>query len=138
MVEPNERWGVVRRGKLSYLTRGSPKHPLHPPLTNVTIGAYTVSTILGVLGALGVSEGDMAKAWWLGLIVGLAFSVPTMITGLTDWFRITWGTPLWKHGDASHAARRHPPVRSREQVLPVEGGDESRPGADAKTGRHAP
>ena len=30
--------------KLSYLWRGLPGHPLHPPLTDATIGIYTASS----------------------------------------------------------------------------------------------
>jgi uncharacterized membrane protein len=82
--------------KLSYLIRGTPGHPLHPPLTDVTIGAYTVATVLGVLGALGVSEGSLAKAWWLALLVGVISSAATSATGFADWLQITRGTPLWR------------------------------------------
>jgi hypothetical protein len=32
--------------KLSYLVKGFPGHPLHPPLTDVTIGLYTGATAL--------------------------------------------------------------------------------------------
>ena len=42
--------------KLSYLVKGFPGHPLHPPLTDATIGAYTVAAALGVQSALGVAE----------------------------------------------------------------------------------
>jgi uncharacterized membrane protein len=80
--------------KLSYLIRGTPGHPLHPPLTDVTIGAYTVATVLGLLGALGVSEGSLAKAWWLALLVGVISSAATSATGFADWLQITRGTPL--------------------------------------------
>ena len=31
--------------KLAYLVRGLPGHPLHPPLTDVTVGAYTFATV---------------------------------------------------------------------------------------------
>ena len=41
--------------RLSYLVRGLPGHPLHPPLTDATIGTYTVATAL-----TGLAE-------WLGL-----------------------------------------------------------------------
>ena len=46
--------------KLSYLVKGFPGHPLHPPLTDATIGIYTFATIAGVLSALGVAEENMA------------------------------------------------------------------------------
>ena len=82
--------------KSSYLLRGFPGHPLHPPLTDATIGAYTVSAVLGVLGILGVSESNMAKGWWLALVVGLIVSAPTALTGLVDWLSLTRRTPLWR------------------------------------------
>jgi uncharacterized membrane protein len=81
--------------RLSYLVRGFPGHPLHPPLTDVTIGAYTAASAFGVLSALGVSEQNLARAWWLTLLAGLAVTVPTALTGLADWLSITWRTPLW-------------------------------------------
>lgn len=81
--------------RLSYLIRGFPGHPLHPPLTDATIGAYTVSAALGVLAAFGVDEPNLTKGWWLALIVGLIVSAPTALTGLADWLTISWRTPLW-------------------------------------------
>jgi uncharacterized membrane protein len=81
--------------KLGYLIRGFPGHPLHPPLTDVVIGAYTTSAALGFLGWLGVAEDRLASAWWLALVVGLIVSAPTALTGLADWLGIKRGTPLW-------------------------------------------
>ncbi|HEX2044622.1 MAG TPA: DUF2231 domain-containing protein [Gaiellaceae bacterium] len=80
--------------KASYLVRGFPGHPLHPPLTDATIGAYTAATVFAVLAAAGVSEENTTKAWWLALLVGLAATVPTALTGLVDWLGISRGTPL--------------------------------------------
>jgi uncharacterized membrane protein len=82
--------------KLSYLVRGLPGHPLHPPLTDATIGVYSAATISAVLSAIGVSEKNTATAWWLALVAGLALTVPTALTGLADWLTITWGSPLWR------------------------------------------
>jgi uncharacterized membrane protein len=82
--------------KLSYLIKGLPGHPLHPPLTDATIGMYTAASAFGLLSALGVSERNTATAWWLALIAGLVVTGPTALTGLTDWLSITWGTPLWR------------------------------------------
>jgi uncharacterized membrane protein len=82
--------------KPSYLIKGFPGHPLHPPLTDATIGAYTIATILGVLSVLGVSETNTATAWWLALVVGLVVTVPTALTGFAEWLGIEWGTPLWR------------------------------------------
>jgi uncharacterized membrane protein len=82
--------------KFSFLVKGLPGHPLHPPLTDATIGTYTGAAAFGVLSALGVSESNMATAWWLALIVGLVVTGPTAMTGFIDWLEITWGTPLWR------------------------------------------
>jgi len=82
--------------RLSYLMRGLPGHPLHPPLTDATIGIYTGATVLGVLSAIGVSDANTATAWWLTLVIGLIVTVPTALTGFVDWLAIEWGTPLWR------------------------------------------
>jgi len=82
--------------KLSYLWRGLPGHPLHPPLTDATIGAYTVATVLAFLCQVGVSESSCTKGWWLALLVGLIITGPTALTGFLDWLTIKWGTPLWR------------------------------------------
>lgn len=82
--------------KLSYLIRGLPGHPLHPPLTDVTVGLYTGATAFGVLSALGLSEENLASAWWLALIAGLIVTGPTALAGLADWLVIPRGTPLWR------------------------------------------
>lgn len=85
------------------LLRGLPGHPIHPPFTDATIGAYTASTAFAVLSVLGVSERNTATAWWLALVVGLVVSVPTALTGLLDWLTIPRGTPLWRTA-TSHVA----------------------------------
>jgi uncharacterized membrane protein len=82
--------------KLSYLWRGFPGHPLHPPLTDATIGAYTFATAMAVLSRLGVSEGNTATAWWLALIAGLVLTAPTALAGFADWLEISRGTWLWR------------------------------------------
>jgi len=82
--------------KLSYLIKGTPGHPSHPPLTDATIGAYTTATALGVLGALGVSEGNLSKGWWLALLVGVITSGASSLTGFADWLEIARGTPMWR------------------------------------------
>jgi uncharacterized membrane protein len=92
----------------SYLVKGFPGHPLHPPLTDATIGIYTLAATLGVLSALGVSEENATKAWWLALVVGLVATVPTAVTGTIDWLDISPGTPLWRtatlHGTSMFTA----------------------------------
>ena len=86
--------------KLEHLYRGFPGHPLHPPLTDATIGTYTFATIAAVLSKLGIAEQEAAQGWTLALIVGLIVSAPTAITGFADWLQIARGTPLWRTATA--------------------------------------
>jgi uncharacterized membrane protein len=82
--------------KLSYLWRGQPGHPLHPPLTDVTIGAYTFATIAAILNKVGIADQAAAKGWWLALAVALCSSVLTVGAGFVDWLAIERGTPLFR------------------------------------------
>jgi uncharacterized membrane protein len=82
--------------KLGYLIRGLPGHPLHPPLTDATIGVYTFATVAAILSALGLASDEFATAWWLALVLGLISSVLTVASGVADWLTITWGSELWK------------------------------------------
>ena len=84
--------------QLSYLVRGWPGHPLHPPLTAVTIGAYTAAVIAAVLYFSGTGNPDMAKATGFLLHVGILSSIPVAITGLIDWFLLPKHTPAWQTG----------------------------------------
>ncbi len=82
--------------KLEYLYRGFPGHPLHPPLTDAAIGAYTFATVAAVLSALEIAAEEAAQAWALALLVGLIVGVAAAATGFADWLRIERGTPLWR------------------------------------------
>jgi uncharacterized membrane protein len=82
--------------KLSYLVRGLPGHPLHPPLTDLTIGTYSFATIAAVLDITGLVDRNAAYAWWIALVVGLCSTVLTATTGFLDWIEIAWGSDVWK------------------------------------------
>ena len=84
------------RWELSYLWRGLPGHPAHPPLTDATIGAFTFATLAATADVLGISDDAATHGWWLALFAGLLFAIPTAATGFADWLRITSGTPLWR------------------------------------------
>ena len=90
--------------KLESLYRGFPGHPLHPPLTDATIGTYTFATIAAVLSKVGIAEQESAQGWTLALVVGLIITAPTAITGFADWLRIERSTPLWRTATAHMAA----------------------------------
>jgi uncharacterized membrane protein len=78
------------------LVRGLPGHPLHPPLTDATIGMFVLAAGLAIVGAVGGVEEAAAKAMYLALLGGLIVAVPTALTGLVDWLGIEWGTPRWR------------------------------------------
>jgi len=79
--------------RLIGLVKGFPGHPSHPPLTDVSIGAYTVATAMFILGALDVQRTQMAHGALLALSGGLIVAVPTGLTGLLDWAGIEKRTP---------------------------------------------
>jgi uncharacterized membrane protein len=81
--------------KLSYLWRGLPGHPIHPPLTDATIGTYTFATAAGLAEVVGITESSGAYGWWIALIFGLILTVPTALTGLADWLTLTWRSEIW-------------------------------------------
>src|SRR3954447_5209550 len=79
--------------KIVELVRGFPGHPSHPPLTDVSIGAYTVGVAMLIAGALGLQMTEMAHGALLAISAGLIVAVPTALTGLVDWLKIAPGTP---------------------------------------------
>src|ERR1044071_10430456 len=70
-------------------------HPLPPPLTDATIGAYTAATAMAFASVIGVAHIAAAHGWWLALVVGLIVTAFTALTGFVDWLSIEWKTPLW-------------------------------------------
>jgi uncharacterized membrane protein len=79
--------------RLIQLLKGWPGKPSHPPLTDATIGAYTIGVAMLVAGALGLEEEQMAHGSLLAIGGGLAVALPTALTGLLDWLDIPKATP---------------------------------------------
>ncbi len=78
------------------LLRGPAGHPLHPPLPDAVIGAYTTAAVLAVIGAIGWIEDAAGKGGWLALVVGLVFGALAAVTGLADLLRMDSRTPVWR------------------------------------------
>ena len=78
------------------LIHGPKGHPLHPPLTDAAIGAYTVAAVLMVVGALGFMEDATGKGAWLALLVGLAASTASALTGVADLLTIDRDSPTFR------------------------------------------
>jgi len=57
--------------------------PLHPVLTDVTIGAWTTSFVLDLVG--GHAARTASRRF---VLLGVASAVPTAATGLVDWSRL--------------------------------------------------
>jgi uncharacterized membrane protein len=79
--------------KLLGLIRGSPGKPLHPPLTDASIGAYTAGVAMLIAGAAGLQEEQMSHGALIAIAFGLILALPTALTGLLDWLEIPKGTP---------------------------------------------
>ncbi len=76
------------------LIKGAPGKPLHPPLTDASIGAYTVGVAALIAGKAGLQTPEMAHAALIAISFGLIVAAPTAITGLLDWLDIPKGTPV--------------------------------------------
>ena len=85
---------------LDALWHGLPGHPIHPPLTGITIGAYTFALVAATADVLGISTHAATHGWWLALIFGLLSTLLTATTGFVDWLRIQTGTPVWRTATA--------------------------------------
>ena len=83
------------------LLRGFPGHPSHPPLTDASIGAYTVGVAMLILGAAGVEKVAMAHGALLAISGGLIVALPTALTGLLD----EWPVPPDDLRGAAHRLR---------------------------------
>jgi uncharacterized membrane protein len=81
-------------GNLLSLIKGWPGKPSHPPLTDASIGAYTVGVAMLIAGALGLQENQMAVGSLIAISGGLLLAAPTALTGLIDWLEIPKGTPM--------------------------------------------
>lgn len=75
--------------------RGTKGRPIHPPVTDVAIGAYSVAFIFGIVGLAGGVEDAAGKTMWLALLVGLGAGAVAAVTGLADWVSISRGTSTW-------------------------------------------
>jgi uncharacterized membrane protein len=75
------------------LVKGSPGKPLHPPLTDASIGAYTVGFAALIAGKAGLETPEMAHAALIAISFGLIVAAPTAITGLLDWLDLPKGSP---------------------------------------------
>jgi nitrite reductase/ring-hydroxylating ferredoxin subunit/uncharacterized membrane protein len=62
-------------------------HPVHPPLTDVVVGAWTSALLLDLLGGDGSEEAADRL-----IAAGILAALPTAATGLSDWAELRGGT----------------------------------------------
>ena len=72
-----EQGGPAARRMKNWLNGVWLGHPLHPALTDVTIGAWSAGFLMDVVGARGPADAAMT--------VGVLGAVPTALAGAADW-----------------------------------------------------
>jgi uncharacterized membrane protein len=86
------RPALTFRGREFKGLRGWAGKPLHPPLTDVPVGAYMLAAGFDVISAVGHDQAwshDFYRAASFCLIGGAAVSVLAALTGFWDWLRST-------------------------------------------------
>ncbi|MDQ3914469.1 MAG: DUF2231 domain-containing protein [Actinomycetota bacterium] len=91
------------RGRKFKGLRGFAGKPFHPPLTDVTTGAYVIAPILLVVAFLfkdssWAEDANKAGAWVL--LIGGISSVATALTGYADWLNTQKGTQIRRMANA--------------------------------------
>jgi uncharacterized membrane protein len=84
------RPALTLRGRTFKGLRGWAGKPLHPPLTDVPVGAYMLVAAFDVISVAGQSEAwgrDFYRAGTFTLVGGAAVSLFTALTGFWDWLR---------------------------------------------------
>lgn len=89
------------RGREFRGLRGFSGKPLHPPLTDVPVGAYTLTAVFDVISVVaGGGGGVAADAYVAGtwaLAAGAVASLGATATGFWDWLRAApSGTQVWR------------------------------------------
>jgi uncharacterized membrane protein len=92
---------LTLRGRTFKGLRGWAGKPLHPPLTDIPIGAYVLAAVFDLLSIIGGDgHGWTEDLWHAGTFLfaaGVIVSVPTALTGAVDW---------WKSSQPGTQARR--------------------------------
>jgi uncharacterized membrane protein len=80
------------RGRTFKGLRGWSGKPLHPPLTDIPIGAYLLGATFDVISVAGQDHAwarDFYRAGTFTLVGGAGISLLTALTGFWDWLRST-------------------------------------------------
>jgi uncharacterized membrane protein len=98
------RPAVTFRGRKFKGLRGWAGKPLHPPLTDITVGAYMIAAVLDVISIAGQGEEwarDFFRAATFVFVAGAVASLATIATGFWDWLKSTEaGTQVRREANA--------------------------------------
>src|SRR5437660_10597342 len=87
------RPALTIRGRTFKGLRGWAGKPLHPPLTDVPVGAYMLAAAFDVISFAGGDDQAWARDYYraasFALIGGAAVTVLAALTGFWDWLRST-------------------------------------------------
>lgn len=95
--------GLEFRGRKFKGLRGFAGKPFHPPLTDVTVGAYTIGPVLTLVAFLFKESSwalDAYKAGGYVVLVGAISSLATALTGWADWLNTKKGTQVRRMANA--------------------------------------
>ncbi|TML92888.1 MAG: DUF2231 domain-containing protein [Actinobacteria bacterium] len=85
------RPAITFRGRTFKGLRGWAGKPLHPPLTDIPVGAYLLAAGFDVISAVGGDSHDWARELWhagtFAFVGGVVVSVLAALTGFWDWWR---------------------------------------------------
>ena len=85
------RPAMTFKGRTFKGIRGWAGKPLHPPLTDIPIGAYVLGAAFDVISLIGGSDHAWAREFWHAgtyvFVGGAVVSVFAALTGLFDWLR---------------------------------------------------
>ena len=85
------------RDRKFYGLRGFEGKPLHPPFTDIPVGAYVIAPVLDVVGFIGRDETwghDLFVAAGYTLLAGAIGSLFAVLTGFVDWLKMRPGSEV--------------------------------------------
>ena len=94
------------RGRTFEGLRGWSGKPLHPPLTDVPVGAYLLAAVFDVISMAGQDRAwarDFYRAGTFAFIGGAAVSLLAALTGFWDWLRSTESGTQARRAANAHA-----------------------------------
>ena len=87
------RPALTLRGRKFKGLRGFSGKPLHPPLTDVPVGAYVLVAVFDVISRIAGNDSTVGRDFFISgthvIIAGAIVSLGAALTGFWDWWRST-------------------------------------------------